>query len=180
MSNNKSFFSTLNRETTIMKRLITFILAAGLSFSAFAQGTQPASTASIEKLLEVTETRQMYDASMKEMSKMIEKAMAGTLKRLPPEKQTQLKQVISDIDKLMQKEANWGKMKPLYMQIYKETFTQQEVDDLMAFYQTPSGKSFVRKQPVVLQKMTALTQEKMSMMMERLPGMVQKAMEKGN
>ena len=158
-----------------MKRLIFFILTVLVSCTVFAQASQPASAASIEKLLEMTETRQAYEATMQEMGKMIDQSIAS---RIPAEKREKFKQVMAQLDKVLEEEMSWEKMKPLYVQIYTEIFTQQEIDDLIAFYQTPSGQSFIKKQPLVIQRTMALSQEKMGIMMERLPGMMQKIMMK--
>ena len=34
-------------------------------------------------------------------------------------------------------------MKDRYVQVYRETFSQEEIDGLIAFYQTPVGQYFV-------------------------------------
>lgn len=153
-----------------------FILAAVVSCGAFAQTGQPASKASIEQLLEITETRKMYDATMQEMTKMVDQSTARIMNRIPPEKQGKFKKAMAELDTIIKEEMSWDKMKPQYVQIYMETFTQQEIDDLAAFYKTPSGKSFIKKQPQVIQRTSAISQEKMGVMMERFTNMMQKVM----
>ncbi|MDL2283937.1 DUF2059 domain-containing protein [Oxalobacter sp. OttesenSCG-928-P03] len=159
-----------------MKRLMFFILAIFVSCTTLAQTSQPASKASIEQLLEVTETKQMYDATMQEMTKMVDQSTARVMTRIPAEKQAKFKQVMVQLDAIIKEEMSWEKMKPQYVQIYAETFTQQEIDDLAAFYQTPSGKSFIKKQPLVIQRTSAISQEKMGVMLERFSSMMQKVM----
>ena len=159
-----------------MKRLMIFILAACVSCGAFAQTGKPASKASIEQLLEVTETRQMYEATMKEMTKMVDHSTDRIMDRIPPEKQGKFKKAMTQLDNIIKEEMSWDKMKAEYVLIYMDTFTQQEIDDLAAFYKTPSGKSFIRKQPQVLQRTSAVSQEKMEVMMERFSNMMQQIM----
>lgn len=159
-----------------MKRLMIFILAAFISCSVFAQANQPASKASIEKLLEITETKQMYEATMQEMTKMVDQSTSRIMSRIPPEKQDKFKKAMAQLDTIIKEEMSWDKMKSQYVQIYMETFTQQEIDDLAAFYQTPSGKSFIKKQPQVIQRTSAISQEKMGVMMERFSSMMQQVM----
>ena len=159
-----------------MKRLMIFILATCVSCSAFAQTNKPASKASIEQLLEVTETRKMYEATMKEMTKMVDHSTDRIMDRIPPEKQGKFKKAMAQLDNIIKEEMSWDKMKAEYVLIYMDTFTQQEIDDLAAFYKTPSGKSFIKKQPQVLQRTSAVSQEKMGVMMERFSGMMQQIM----
>ncbi|WAW10874.1 DUF2059 domain-containing protein [Oxalobacter vibrioformis] len=159
-----------------MKRLMIFILAAFVSCGALAQTSQPASKASIEQLLEITETKQMYEATMQEMTKMVDQSTARIMNRIPPEKQGKFKKAMAQLDTIIKEEMSWDKMKSQYVQIYMETFTQQEIDDLAAFYQTPSGKSFIKKQPLVIQRTSAISQEKMGVMMERFSNMMQQVM----
>ncbi|NLC23430.1 MAG: DUF2059 domain-containing protein [Oxalobacter sp.] len=159
-----------------MKRLMIFILAAFVSCGALAQTSQPASKASIEQLLEIMETKQMYEATMQEMTKMVDQSTARIMNRIPPEKQGKFKKAMAQLDTIIKEEMSWDKMKSQYVQIYMETFTQQEIDDLAAFYQTPSGKSFIKKQPLVIQRTSAISQEKMGVMMERFSNMMQQVM----
>jgi hypothetical protein len=43
-------------------------------------------------------------------------------------------------------------MKKILVPSYSETFSQEEVDGLIAFYQSPAGKAYVEKMPTLLQK----------------------------
>jgi hypothetical protein len=65
-------------------------------------------------------------------------------------------------------ELSWEKMRDLYQQVYAETFTQEEVDGLIAFYESPAGKAFVAKMPTVMQKSMVLMQQRMAPMVQRL------------
>lgn len=164
-----------------MKQLMIFILATFVSCTAFAQTQpQPASVDSIEKLLELTETKQMYDAMIKEATKMVNQSTDRVMSRIPADRQTKFRQVMSQLDVIIKEEMSWKKMKPMYVEIYADTFTQEEIDDLTAFYKTPSGQSFIKKQPLVLQRTSALSQEKMNAMMGRLSGMMQQLMPEDN
>jgi hypothetical protein len=159
-----------------MKRLMIFILAAFVSCGTFAQTSQPASKTSVEQLLEMTETRQLHEATMQEVTKMVDESTARIMNRIPPEKQDKFKKVMLQLDTIIKEEMIWDNMKDQYIQIYMETFTQQEIDDLVAFYKTPSGRSFIKKQPLVIQRTLAISQEKMGIMLERSSNIMQKVM----
>jgi len=50
------------------------------------------------------------------------------------------------------KYLTWNAMLPEVAKLYKETFTESEVRELIAFYQTPVGQKVLAKLPEVTQK----------------------------
>jgi uncharacterized protein len=77
----------------------------------------------------------------------------------------------------IREEMAWDKMHPLYVQIYQETFTQEEIDGLIAFYKSPAGVAFVDKMPVVMQKSMSIMQSRMAPMMERMRAAARQAVD---
>ncbi len=55
----------------------------------------------------------------------------------------------------------WNKLKPDMIKLYTSTFTEQELKDLVAFYQSPLGKKVLEKMPQVTQQSAQLTQQKL-------------------
>lgn len=80
----------------------------------------------------------------------------------------------SAVSKIIADELSWGKWKSVYFGIYKETFEQSEIDGLIAFYKTPTGQSFVKKMPVVMQKSMGAVQKSMGPVVEKINGEVMK------
>jgi len=58
----------------------------------------------------------------------------------------------------MRAEMSWAKMAPDLKQIYKQNFSESEIEGLLAFYQSPVGKSFVEKMPAISQESMMLGQ----------------------
>jgi hypothetical protein len=52
----------------------------------------------------------------------------------------------------MNDELSWERMKALYRQVYAESFTAQEIEGMVAFYESPAGKAFLKKMPGVTEK----------------------------
>jgi hypothetical protein len=75
----------------------------------------------------------------------------------------------------MRKEMSWATLRPMYVQIYRDTFTQKEVDGLIAFYKSPTGVAFVDKMPVVMQKSQALMQTRIGPLAESVRAAMQEA-----
>jgi uncharacterized protein len=68
-------------------------------------------------------------------------------------------------------------LRPLYVQVYQETFTQEEIDGLIAFYESPTGIAFVEKMPVVMQKSMSMMQSRMAPMMEKVRAVMKQTAE---
>jgi hypothetical protein len=69
----------------------------------------------------------------------------------------------------------WEKLRPLYVQIYQESFTQEEIDGPIAFYESPAGVAFVEKLPFVMQKSMSIMQSRMAPMMEKMKAAMKEA-----
>ena len=65
-------------------------------------------------------------------------------------------------------EFSWQKTLPDYIRIYRETFTEEEIQSLIAFYESPTGKMFVRKTPLIMNKMSDVMNQKIAMILNRM------------
>lgn len=68
---------------------------------------------------------------------------------------------------------DWNKLEPLYVRVYQKSFTQSEVDGMIAFYKTPAGQAVISKMPAVMQNTMNEMQQMMGPMMQRLQKMQQ-------
>ena len=68
---------------------------------------------------------------------------------------------------------DWNKLEPMYVRVYQKSFTQGEVDGLIAFYKTPTGQALLTKMPVVMQNTMSEVQEMIKPMMQRMERMQQ-------
>lgn len=147
------------------------ILSVCLLFCAGAQAaeTKP-SDESIRRLLTVTEAGKMLDAAMSQVGTMMENMMkqATQGKTVTPEQQKAMADLRAKSAAIMQEELSWQKMEPLYMRIYRDSFSQEEVDGMLAFYATPAGKAVIKKMPLVMQNTMAVMQERMGPVMVRI------------
>jgi hypothetical protein len=74
---------------------------------------------------------------------------------------------------LFKQELEWNRLEPLYIRVYQQSFTQQEIDGFISFYRTPVGQALVKKMPVVLQQTSNEMQSRMTPMMQRIQQMQQ-------
>jgi hypothetical protein len=65
-------------------------------------------------------------------------------------------------------ELDWSKLEPMMTEIYTKTFTQREVDGIVAFYRSEAGAAVISKMPVALQEVMQRTQARLRNLMPRL------------
>ncbi|MDB5816261.1 MAG: hypothetical protein JWN23_3378 [Rhodocyclales bacterium] len=157
-----------------MKRV--FVLFFSIVISSFAVAAQP-NPESVDKLLSMMHTEKLLDSVLQNLDGVMKKSIDQSLQG-----QNVTEQGLKIADTYMQKvmiimkdELSWAKMKPLYIQIYAESFSQEEIDGLIAFYASPAGQAYIDKLPLVTQKTMVLTQARMVPMMQRMQEAMQQA-----
>jgi hypothetical protein len=108
------------------------------------------------------------------------------MKQMIPAQMEKMKQVTGDtnmpadvsgqMDKMMDmmaEEMSWNKMKADYITLYAETFTEQELKDTVAFYKSPTGQAFIRKQPELMKRSMEISQKVMIKIMPKIRAMTE-------
>ena len=152
---------------TIKQILASAALALSTCTAALAA---PASPASVEQLLVLTRADQVVDimyAGLEQNMRHGMNAMAGS-RPLTPEQQQVLQALPAKLSQVMRQELSWTVLEPLLLSVYAETFDQEEVDGLIAFYQSPIGQRFAQKQAPLTQRSAAATQQLMMTVMPKI------------
>lgn len=142
-----------------MKKII-FTICIALSAPSFAETP---SEKSLTKLLEVTKTQQFLEQSIQDIDTTLQSSMRrALLGKVPTQDQVAIAQDTRDqIFAVLKEELSWERMKKDLMSVYAETFTQEEVDGILAFYETKAGKALLNKIPTVIDKNKVLVQERL-------------------
>jgi hypothetical protein len=82
----------------------------------------------------------------------------------------------SEIAKMMHDTLDYDKVLPMNVQIYQKSFTQAEIDGLIAFYKTPAGQALLSKMPVVVENAVAEIRTMVGPMTQRIQQMQQSLM----
>jgi uncharacterized protein len=154
------------------------LLTLTVIFLAFKANAAPASQESVESLFTVMKTESMMESMYETVEHVMRDGMKQSVqgKQVTPEQQRFFDSVPVKFVAVMRQEFGWQKLKPLYVQLYSETFEQNEVDGLVAFYTSPAGQAFVNKMPAVMQKSLALTQSLMQSLMPKMTSAINDAM----
>ena len=85
-----------------------------------------------------------------------------------PKYQTQVIETQNKIMDLMKKELSWENLKPEFEKLYAETYSAEELNGLLKFYQSPLGKKFIEKQPEMQRNTMLMVQQMMMRVMPKV------------
>ena len=135
----------------------------------------PPSEASIKQLLEVMQARKLVDSVMQQMDTLMLQAVAQAAQgqTIPPKVQKEIDRQRAEMIAMMKDLLAWEKLEPIYVRIYQKSFTQQELDGMLAFYKTPAGSAVITKMPLIMQNTMEEMQSMMGPVMEKVRKMQQ-------
>jgi hypothetical protein len=133
------------------------------------------SEASVKQLLEVAQSRKLVDSVMLQMETLMQRTITEVTKgrQVPAKVQKDIDQRSAELMAMMKEVLEWKKLEPIYVRIYQKTFTQQEVDGMIAFYKTPAGQAVIGKMPAAMQTTIDEMQGLMGPVMQKLQQMQQ-------
>jgi len=157
-----------------MKNLVkSFVLFAVCLFvtstSAFAQDSKPTQE-SLNKLFEITDVRGMIPKVQEQMDGMMHNMIQEMLKgkSVTPEQQKALDVFRMKVVKIQKDELDWETLEPKISEIYANTLSQEDVDGITAFYQSPAGQSYMKKMPALIQQTMLVLQSSMVPMLKKI------------
>jgi hypothetical protein len=139
-------------------------LAAAQQAPAPQQSSSPGKTAKIDELLKLSRADQVMNQMMDQIRTQIQVQVARTP---APERATAEKRSKAMLD-LIGSVLDFNRLKPEYVKLYDETFTEAEIDGLLQFYRTPVGQSFLDKLPTLTTRSMDLAQQRMQEIQPRL------------
>ena len=154
-----------------MKAFIACALV--LTVSATSAGAQELTKkAKIERILSATKADSMIDQMFEQM-----KAIAGA--QIAPgaseEQRARAQELETRVMDVMRQRLNWDKMLPDYVKLYDETYTEAEITGILAFYESPAGRSMLEKMPLLISKSMVLAQRWMQDLMPEVRKVAEEA-----
>lgn len=151
--------------------LIACLFLSSVSLAQQNPADTPASKADVEKYLDVMHTRDMMKTMMEAMSKQVHQIFAEQMKKDPgmtPEVEARVNKMMDDIIKSMPVDDLIDAMIP----VYQRHFTKGNIDDLLAFYSTPTGQKIIKELPLItaeaMQAATPIYKTMMATAMQRV------------
>jgi hypothetical protein len=163
----------------MIKRLATTLVWILISAGAAAANNAPASDASIREMLELTNAQQVIAGMKGQMSTVMNAAMQNALKgqTITPEKQAIIDRMTAKMTAAVADMLNWDTLLPFYMRMYRDSFTQDEIDGVIKFYKSAAGRAYVKKLPVVMQNVMQGMQGFLQPLQEKIMGIQRETMQ---
>jgi hypothetical protein len=145
--------------------LLPLILCASLG----AHADEASKRAKAQEMLTLLHTervsQQIENNIMKQAAAMPQQLFGGAVPPAQKEKfdtfQQKLKQTTED-------QIGWKILEPAYVDLYAKTYTEPELDSILAFYKSPAGISMVAKSPELNSQSVQLVQTKMAVLQPQL------------
>jgi hypothetical protein len=143
---------------------LTAVCALLLTPLAFAD--QASKDAKIEQLFQAMN----IEAQQKQMLAQMQQMVISQVKAQLPSEADKAK--AEDMQKkmfgLIEQETSWQKLKPVMVKAYGDTYTESEIDGILAFYKSPAGKAMIEKQPTLVSKIMTGMQSQMANIMSEV------------
>jgi hypothetical protein len=152
-----------------MKQSRTLLgFAAAFLLAGAAWADDASKLAKADELLQITKGDQAY-------KQMLDRAEANL-------KTQAVRQAPADADKaaidqkvsaILAEQMNWAKLRPQFVKLYADTFTEEELDGVLAFYKSPAGQAWVAKLPTVTPAAVKISQQAMQDAQSQIRKLVQ-------
>jgi hypothetical protein len=158
-----------------MKKLPLLVIVA-ISIASVGRAAPP-TIESVDRLLVAAK----LDSTIDSMAKNVDRSVRhGAEQAIAPAKLTAAdEKILSDLHAKMQtlikQEMNWTKIKDVFEKVYVETYTQEQINGLIAFYTSPLGQVFAEKQAEITQKTGGLLQRRMMSVIVKVQGSAREA-----
>jgi hypothetical protein len=150
--------------------LITWLLLSSVCFAQQNPADASASKEDIEKYLAIMHTRDLMKSISETMSKQMRQVTSEMLKKqsnVTPEMRERVNKMTDDLIKNMPIDEMIDAMIP----VYQKHFTKGNIEDLLAFYSTPTGQKVVKETPAIsaeaMQAVMPISQKLMATAVQR-------------
>ena len=140
-----------------MKKYIIICILSFISSLSYA-GVE-SKRESIEELLILMKGDSIMDSMYSQYDQMMQAAIQKL--GVKPSEQEVLDKFRSRMVALFKSQFNWEKLKVPIIEIYLKYYTEKEIQDMITFYKSDSGRSMIEKMPKVMSESVLLLHQMM-------------------
>lgn len=152
-------------------RLRRLLLATSLLLVSITPALAAAPTdGDINRLLAASRAQNMLDSMLPQMEAMQAQQFAQLTRdqSLTPEQQARVQRIQQRTSQTIREALSWSQMRPMYVELYKQSFTKEDVLAMAEFYESPAGQSLLDKTPALMQNLMVAIQQKMGPLLTNL------------
>lgn len=151
-----------------LKLAVCLVVASLFPLSAHADDASK--IAKIHEFFRITKMGELTDHTMTVTLTQVTSRITGRLAgaQLTPSQRRQVEEVTVKIRNLITTSLSWEKLEPEYTKLYADAYTEQQIDDLIAFYKTPTGQAVIEKTPMLTQRASEIARQHLAAAMPQL------------
>ncbi|MCC4634969.1 DUF2059 domain-containing protein [Xanthomonas dyei] len=144
----------------LARRLLLLALLAVAAPAALAQAP---TDADVNRLLAASRAQTMLDTMLPQIEAMQQQQFAQLTaqRQLDADQQAQLQRIQERTRQTVRKALSWSELRPMYVDIYKRSFSREDVLAMAEFYESSAGQSLLDKTPALTQNLMGAIQQKM-------------------
>ncbi len=170
-------FSRTSRSAKSTLVLISLCIAAAVPA---ARADEASHRAKVEEMLRLTKTESGLHEQLTNLQTRVGE-LAKQQFNLPSPTADQTAAIAEYQTKVQQittEEVGWEQVRPVIVKLYSDSFTDADLDGIIAFYKSPAGEALVAKMPQVAAKTTGTVQDRIKELQPKLAALTQSYAEK--
>jgi hypothetical protein len=134
-----------------MKNILPLILAASFFFSVRPPvlAEDPPSEESVRELLNLLGWKKMHEGFLQGIELSVQASLRQFIRPQDESGERAFAAKAAGISAKIKEELKPEKAESIYIRVYRKNLTQREVEDMIAFYKSESGKSVMAKMPLI-------------------------------
>ncbi len=144
--------------------LIRLALTLALGMAAIAPAlAAPPTDADINRLLAASRAQSMIDTMLPQIEAMQRQQFeqVAQQRQLEPAQREKLQRIEQRTNQTIRQALSWQQLRPMYVDLYKKTFSKEDVLAMAEFYESSAGQSLLDKTPALMQNVMVAIQDKM-------------------
>ena len=94
------------------------------------------------------------------------------------EQAASIREYETKVQQLTEQEVGWEQLRPMIVMLYSDSFTDADLDGIIAFYKSPAGEALLAKMPQVAGKIATTVQDRIKELQPKLAALTQSYAEK--
>ncbi|MGA3026293.1 MAG: DUF2059 domain-containing protein [Bryobacteraceae bacterium] len=125
-----------------------------------------------EELMTVMHPEKLVDQAIQQVSSMMQQQIRSM--KVPADAQASADQMSQEMMSYVREKLDWAKLRPQFVDMYADVFTEDELRQVVAFYKSPGGQAFLSKSPQLMQRSMVMMQGQMADLPARMQEMTAK------
>ncbi|QLQ33698.1 MAG: DUF2059 domain-containing protein [Candidatus Thiothrix singaporensis] len=122
-------------------------------------------TALAKELTDVLDVRNLFDQTYSTLGEQLDKTIPANT---TPEQKPIIEKYHQQLMALIKEEMGWDKVGSQIIDLYAQTFTENELQELIDFYHSELGQKLIKKMPELMQASMTMVQKQMAEMQPKM------------